>query len=167
MEDIRRQLGRWKGRCVICEVQGQPPNHALEQCRARAGEMAHEMRSSGCYVCRAPREVCNRWVRDDRAVGRIKQRAHVERCDYEGVMLGAVVGIAYAVDEVGDEWLQRLEGQEGVVGVREGQVKELAGYLKKAREMDGCESNNLTWEFWWITRRVEGYIGGRGQIDDR
>lgn len=156
---------------MICEVQEQPSNHALERCRVRAGEIAHEfrsnvearlgrMRSSGCYVCRAPREVCNRWVRDDRAVGRMKQRAHVERCDYEGVMLGAVVGIAYAVDEVGNEWLQRLEGHEGVVGVREGQVKELAGYLKKARVIDGCESNNLTREFWWITRRVEGYIGG-------
>lgn len=66
------------------------------------------------------------------------------------MLVVTVVGIAYAVQRVGDKWIRRLERRE-VGGIQEGRFKELAEYLKRPRIIDGCESNHLVWEFIWIT----------------
>lgn len=90
-----------------------------------------------------PQEICNRW--ESNSQGRY-QRAKEGDCQYRGVLIGGLIGIAFAY-EVGSHWAARLQA----IGVDGADVR-ILDYLGKKRVLETAESNNLAGEFCWITR---------------
>jgi len=103
---------------------------------------------SGCYECRAPREVCERWKKDSRT-GRLRQSD--QGCQFKGVMVRAIFGILSAYPAIRREWTGRLRS----AGVDTEDYTALGKYLAGRRVKGGAESNGLTVEFGWLTGKVE------------
>ena len=93
-----------------------------------------------------PQEICNRWEPSEN--GRY-QRVKEKNCQYSGVLVAGVIGIALSYEEVGAQWQARLE-EVGVDGSKEDRT--VSHYLGKKRALETVESNNLAGEFCWITR---------------
>jgi len=105
-------------------------------------------RFSGFFWCGVPQEICDRWERSENSR---YQRVRGQDCQYPGVLIAAVVGIASSYDEVGRRWQIRLR-EFGSDGGREGEV--LFDFLGKKRALETVESNNLAGEFCWMTRLI-------------
>ena len=101
---------------------------------------------SGCFWCGVPQEICHRWESNNR--GRY-QRSKDGDCQYKGVLIGALLGIATGYVEVGSQWCRRLQAI-GVDGAGPGRT--VVEYLGKKRRLETVESNQLAREFCWITR---------------
>jgi hypothetical protein len=97
---------------------------------------------SGCFWCGVPQEICHRW--ESNSSGRY-QRSKDGDCQYKGVLIGSLIGIAFGYDEIGSQWCRRLEA----MGVNNAGVVE---YLGKKCRLETVESNQLAGEFCWITR---------------
>jgi len=158
LQSIGRQLARWRGRCAVCKAAKRAWDHELADCKDERGRHVQSIRAgvegaigrvarSGCYECRAPQGVCNRW--EDDGKGRFRQMR--KGCQFTGVMTGAIFGISFSSSEVRREWRERLEK----AGIDAKDFKALGTYLKVRRVDGGFNSNNLSWEFKWITRRAE------------
>jgi hypothetical protein len=100
---------------------------------------------SGCYWCGVPHEICNRWE-DNRQGG--YQRVAGENCQYNGVLIAGVIGIAFGNDEIMGRWTRRIEEMIEEQGIT------LVAYLGKKQALERTESNNVTREFCWITRML-------------
>jgi superfamily II DNA/RNA helicase len=160
VEWLRRQLAWWANRCGICEAAGDGPSeHDVRRCwrpesrstkeaiKAMEEQIKFE-RFSGCFWCGVPQEICNRWERN--SYGRY-QRARDGVCQYSGVLIGGLLGVALGSAEVGERWRVRLEGF-GVDGSEAGPT--LTEYLGKKQELEIAESNCLAGEFCWVTRLI-------------
>ena len=103
---------------------------------------------SGCFWCGVPQEICNRWEENEN--GRYR-RAKGKDCQYSGVLVAGVIGIALSYNEVGAKWQARLK-ELGVDGSKE--ERTVLHYLGKKRTLETVESNNLAGEFCWITQLI-------------
>jgi len=153
------QLNRWRSFCVICLLSEQEFNHGLGGCKSDEGRQilgvcaqverkVGRVSGSGCYECRAPREVCERWKKDSRT-GRLRQSD--QGCQFKGVMVRAIFGILSAYPAIWREWTGRLRS----AGVDTEDYTALGKYLAGRRVKGGAESNGLTVEFGWLTGKVE------------
>jgi hypothetical protein len=95
-----------------------------------------------------PQEICDWWERN--SYGRY-QRAKDGDCQYRGVLIGGLWGIALGRAEVGARWRARLEAL-GVDDSAAGST--IVEYLGKKRALETVESNNVAGEFCWITRLI-------------
>jgi hypothetical protein len=157
VEWLRRQLAWWANRCGICEaVGGGPSEHDVRRCWRHESQTTRDAIKtieetikfesySGCFWCGVPQEICNRWERN--SYGRY-QRTKDGNCQYRGVLIGGLMGIALGRAEVGERWRVRLE-ELGVHNVGAGET--LIEFLGKKRALETVESNNLAGEFCWIT----------------
>lgn len=160
VEWLRRQLAWWANRCGICEAAGEGQSrHDIQQCWRQESRSAREAIKtveeqikfesySGCFWCGVPQEICNRWERN--SYGRY-QRTKDRDCQYRGVLIGGLWGIALGNKEVGGRWMARLE-ELGVDNSGAGET--LIEFLGKKRALETVESNNLAGEFCWITRFI-------------
>jgi superfamily II DNA helicase RecQ len=160
VEWLRRQLAWWANRCGICEAAGDGQSeHDVRQCWRQESRSIKEAiqtveeqvqfeRYSGCFWCGVPQEMCNRWERN--SYGRY-QRAKDGDCQYSGVLMGGLWGIALGRAEVGERWRARLEA----LGIDDsGAGRTLVEYLGQKRALETVESNNVAGEFCWITRLI-------------
>jgi superfamily II DNA helicase RecQ len=160
VEWLRRQLAWWANRCGICEAAGDGQSeHDVRQCWRQESRSIKEAiqtveeqvqfeRYSGCFWCGVPQEMCNRWERN--SYGRY-QRAKDRDCQYSGVLMGGLWGIALGRAEVGERWRARLEA----LGIDDsGAGRTLVEYLGQKRALETVESNNVAGEFCWITRLI-------------
>jgi hypothetical protein len=93
-----------------------------------------------------PQEICHQW--ESNGSGRY-QRSKDGKCQYKGVLMGGLIGIALGYREIGSQWRTQL----GAMGVDEaGPGRSVVEYLGKKRVLETVESNNLAGEFCWITR---------------
>jgi hypothetical protein len=76
------------------------------------------------------------------------QRSKEGGCQYKGVLIGALIGIALGYREIGGQWYGRLEAI-GVDGA--GLGRSVVEYLGKKRVLETVESNQLVEEFCWVT----------------
>jgi superfamily II DNA helicase RecQ len=155
---LRRQLVQWANRCAICEAAGDgQSNHDVRQCwRAESTQVKEMIKAiekeirfegySGCFGCGVPQEICHRW--EGNGSGRY-QRSKEGDCQYKGVLMGGLLGIALGYREIGGQWQMRLEAM-GIDGAELG--RRVVDYLGKKRVLETVESNNLAGEFCWITR---------------
>jgi superfamily II DNA helicase RecQ len=153
MEWLRRQLARWANRCGICEAAGEGQSaHDVRQCWRAESEQARAMIRqieqeiqfepySGCFWCGVPQEMCNRW--EENGQGRYRRSADGD-CQYQGFVLGGLMGIVYGSgDGVRERWAQRLV-DEGVDGSC---MEGLMRYLGAKQPFNSVESNRLVGEF--------------------
>jgi RecQ family ATP-dependent DNA helicase len=160
VEWLRRQLAQWANQCAICQAAGEgQSNHDIRQCwRAESTQVKERIKAieeeirfedwSGCFWCGVPQEICHRWESNNS--GRYR-RSKDGDCQYKGVLIGGLIGIALGYDEIGSQWYRRLEAQ-GVNGVGPG--RSVVEYLGKKRALETVESNNVVGEFCWITRLI-------------
>lgn len=160
VEWLRRQLAQWANQCAICQAAGEgQSNHDIRQCwRAESTQVKERIKAieeeirfedwSGCFWCGVPQEICHRW--ESNSSGRYR-RSKDGDCQYKGVLIGGLIGIALGYDEIGSQWYRRLEAQ-GVNGVGPG--RSVVEYLGKKRALETVESNNVVGEFCWITRLI-------------
>jgi superfamily II DNA helicase RecQ len=109
VEWLRRQLAWWANRCGICEAAGDGQSeHDVRRCwrqesrsvKEKIKTMEEQIRFesySGCFWCGVPQEICNRWEENGR--GRY-QRARNGYCQYQGVLIGGLIGVALGSKEV-------------------------------------------------------------------
>jgi superfamily II DNA helicase RecQ len=158
VEWLRRQLAQWANQCAICKAAGEgPSDHDIRRCwRVESTEVQKRIQAmeekikfddwSGCFWCGVPQEICHRW--ESNSSGR-HQRSKAGDCQYKGVLIGALIGIALGYDEMGSQWYSRLEA----IGVDDaGLGRSMVEYLGKKRVLETAESNELAGEFCWITR---------------
>lgn len=154
VEWLRRQLARWANRCAICEAKGDDSSHDVRQCsQARSREAQERIKAieeeikfekfSGCFPCGVPQEICHRWKSNGR--GRYERNQEGD-CQYKGVLIGSLIGIALAYEEIVPQWYRRLEA----IGVDS--AESVVEYLGKKRVLETVESNQLAGEFCWMTR---------------
>jgi superfamily II DNA/RNA helicase len=160
VEWLRRQLAWWANRCGICEAAGDGPSeHNVRRCwRQESRETREAIKTieeqikfesySGCFWCGVPQEICNRWERN--SYGRY-QRTKDGDCQYRGVLIGGLMGVALGKAETGGRWQVRLE-ELGVDNSGRGET--LIEFLGKKQALETVESNNLVGEFCWITRLI-------------
>ena len=112
VEWLRQQLQQWAGRCGICEAAGLgQSSHDLRRCWREESRQAKEMVKmvegkikfemfSGCFWCRIPQEICNRW--EDNGRGRY-QKVRDSSCQYTGGLIAGMVGLVFGYkDQVWD-----------------------------------------------------------------
>ena len=116
-----------------------------EQIKAIEDEIKFD-KWSGCFWCGVPQEICHRW--ESNSSGRY-QRSKDGDCQYKGVLIGGLVGIALGYHGIGSQWYRRLETM-GVDGAGPGRT--VVEYLGKKRKLETVESNQLAREFCWIAR---------------
>ncbi|KAF2818577.1 hypothetical protein CC86DRAFT_433435 [Ophiobolus disseminans] len=158
VEWLRRQLAQWANRCGVCEGAGEGSSaHNVRQCwRVESRQVKETIKAieeeikfdkwTGCWWCGVPQEICHRWESNGR---RGYQRAKAGNCQYRGVLMGALIGIALGYREIGSQWHGRLQA----VGVDDaGLGRSVVEYLGKKRVLETVESNQLVGEFCWITR---------------
>jgi hypothetical protein len=105
-------------------------------------------RYSGCFWCGVPQEICNRWERNSY---RRYQRTKDGNCQYQGVLIGGLWGIALGRAEVIERWTARLKA----LGVgNSGAEQRLVEFLGKKQVLETVESNHLVEEFCWVTRLI-------------
>jgi superfamily II DNA helicase RecQ len=162
VEWLGRQLAWWAKRCGICEAVGEGGSeHDVRRCwRQESRDIQEAIKSveeqikyerySGCFWCGVPQEICNRWERNSH--GRY-QRTKEGDCQYRGVLIGGLLGVAWGYAGVGERWKARLEGF-GVDGSEAGQT--LVEFLGKKQVLETVESNHLVGEFCWITGLIAG-----------
>ena len=144
---------RWANQCAICEAadDGQS-KHDVRQCwRAESTKVKEAIKAiegeirfegySGCFWCGVPQEICHRW--ESNRSGRYR-RSKEGDCQYKGVLIGGLIGIALGYSEIRSQWLARLEAM-GVDGAGPG--RGLVEYLGKKRVLETVESNQLVEEF--------------------
>jgi hypothetical protein len=160
VEWLRRQLAWWANRCGICEAAGDGPSeHNVRRCwRQESRDTREAIKTieeqikfesySGCFWCGVPQEICNRWERN--SYGRY-QRTKDGDCQYRGVLIGGLIGVALGKAETGGRWQVRLE-ELGVDNSGRGET--LIEFLGKKQALETVESNNLVGEFCWITRLI-------------
>jgi hypothetical protein len=154
VEWLRRQLAQWANQCAICKAAGEgQSDHDIQRCwRAESTRIKEQIKAieeqikfedwSGCFWCGVPQEICHRW--ESNGSGRY-QRSKDSDCQYKGVLMGGLIGIASGYNEIGLQWYRRLEA----MGVNNaGLVK----YLGKKCRLETVESNQLAGEFCWVTR---------------
>ena len=158
MEWLRRQLAQWANQCAICEAAGEgQSDHDIQRCwRADSTRIKEQIKAieeqikfedwSGCFWCGVPQEICHRW--ESNGKGRY-QRSKDGDCQYKGVLIGGLVGIALGYREIGAQWYRRLEAK-GVDEASPGRT--VVKYLGKKRRLETVESNRLAGDFCWITR---------------
>ena len=160
VEWLRRQLAWWAKRCGICEAAGDGQSeHDVRQCwRQESGRIKETIKIveeqirfesySGCFWCGVPQEICNRWERN--SYGRY-QRTKDRVCQYKGVLIGGLMGVALGQAETGARWRVRLEE----LGVDDsGAGGTLIEFLGKKQALETVESNHLAGEFCWITQFI-------------
>jgi superfamily II DNA helicase RecQ len=160
VEWLRRQLAWWANRCGVCEAAGDGQSeHDVRQCWRQESRCIQETiktveeqikfeRYSGCFWCGVPQEICNRWERN--SYGRY-QRTKDGDCQYRGVLIGGLWGIALGRAEVIERWTARLEG----FGVGNSEAEQtLVEFLGKKQVLETVESNHLVGEFCWVTRLI-------------
>jgi superfamily II DNA helicase RecQ len=155
---LRRQLARWANQCGICEAAGNgQSNHDVRQCwRAESTQVEEMIKAiekeiwfevySDCFGCGVPQEICHQW--ESNGSGRY-QHSKEGDCQYKGVMMGGLIGIALGYRAVGLQWHARLQ-RMGVDGAGLGQS--VVEYLGKKRVLETVESYQLVEEFCWVTR---------------
>jgi superfamily II DNA helicase RecQ len=158
VEWLRRQLAHWANRCAICEAAGEgQSDHDIRRCwRVQSTVVKEQIKAmeeeikfedwSGCFWCGVPQEICHRW--ESNSSGRY-QRSEDGDCQYKGVLIGSLIGIALGYHEIGAQWYRRLEAID-VDGAGPG--RSVVEYLGKKRVLETVESNQLAAEFCWITR---------------
>jgi hypothetical protein len=158
VEWLRRQLAYWANRCAICEAAGEgQSDHNIRRCwrlestqvKERIKAMEEDIKFkdwSGCFWCGVPQEICHRW--ESNSSGRY-QRSKDGDCQYKGVLMGGLIGIAFGYVEIGSQWYGRLEAM-GIDNAGPGRT--VVEYLGKKRRLETAESNQLAGEFCWITR---------------
>jgi hypothetical protein len=88
-----------------------------------------------------PQEICHRWESNST---RRYQRSKDSDCQYKGVLMGGLIGIALGYYEIGSQWQRRLEAM-GIDGTGPGQS--VVEYLGKKGVLETVESNQLVREF--------------------
>ena len=158
VEWLRRQLAHWADRCATCEAAGEgQSDHDIRRCwRVESTQVKEKIKEieekikfdnwSGCFWCGVPQEICHRW--ESNSIGRY-QRSKDGDCQYKGVLIGGLIGIALGYDEIGSQWCRRLEAM-GVDSA--GLGRSVVEYLGKKRRLETVESSQLVGEFCWITR---------------
>jgi superfamily II DNA helicase RecQ len=158
VEWLCRQLAHWANRCAICEAAGEgQSDHDIRRCwRVKSTKVKEIIKAieeeikfehwSGCFWCGVPQEICHRWESNST---RRYQRSKDGDCQYKGVLMGGLIGIALGYYEIGSQWQRRLEAM-GIDGTGPGQS--VVEYLGKKGVLETVESNQLVREFCWITR---------------
>jgi hypothetical protein len=158
VEWLRRQLAQWASQCAICEAAGEgQSDHNIRQCwRIESTQVKEQIKVieeeiefedwSRCFWCGVPQEICHQW--ESNSNGRY-QRSKEGDCQYKGVLIGGLLGIALGHHEIGSQRCRRLKAV-GVDGAGPGWT--VVEYLGKKRRLETVESNQLAGEFCWITR---------------
>ena len=153
VEWLRRQLAQWANQCAICKAAGEgQSDHDIQRCwRAESTRVKEQIKVigekikfedwSGCFWCGVPQEICHRWESNSSGW---YQRSKDGDCQYKGVLIGSLIGIALANAEIGLQWYRRLEAM-GVNGAGLGRT--VVEYLGKKRRLETVESNQLAREF--------------------
>ena len=128
-EQLADGMAAWAGRCCHCYGQGHPGlDHAVRDCTEPDAEavrdairtLEYEIRTaragarfSGCYWCFLPQDLCQRWVRRGDEGGWALDEA-VAHCQYDGVLLGAVVALWLAFSDAITPVVDEAMAKDGV-----------------------------------------------------
>ena len=157
-EEIERELGRWKGICVICMADGLDFKHPVSQCTQEKGMLAEKERQeaqggisfqayAGCFKCGVPQDICESFEDNGRGGYRKKQGVP---CQFYGVVFGILYGVKYGYSAIWDSWRWRMREQ----GVDIDDNGRLLTYLGRRKEQWGYQSSALIWEFKWVVERL-------------
>ena len=161
MEELVRQLQKWKSQCAACLAVGQlgddhlsnncyrPEGARIKQACQKLRAHIHFAGASGCFWCGVPRSLCDRWELPEQ--GGKWQQSGIRQCQYQDVMIATLVGIRMAIPEqVPERVMLQPEGNALVLQPEQ----QWGQYLGQKQAGNGLESNNLIWEFLQTTQQV-------------
>lgn len=176
LTELQRRLLNYRDVCMTCKMAGRQSSHSIRTCNDEKAQKAKAelvwaerainfSRNLGCLRCGVPSQICSRWEEEERGGELFRLTRLSGRCCFEGVALETIYGFKYGCEPIWNTWLNRLEGKN--VQVRRTLSLEQAGeslmtYLGKRNDDDRTgdgfsnpSSNNLIWEFEWITQMAE------------
>jgi RecQ family ATP-dependent DNA helicase len=165
IEKLVRRLQHWGELCSICVVAGEDYEHDFAQCTSLRSAEAHSWaervattiqfaKYSGCFKCGVPQAICNRWQMKLEGAG--FERNDLSDCQYARVMIRMLGGIYTGRgSRIRERWADRMRKweidiEDMMAMMRYLQKKHLGEYKEVQRE-----SNNMVWEFFWLSQQIE------------
>lgn len=107
-------------------------------------ELVYE-RYSGCYKCKIPQDICNRWVISESGSG-FQQSEYQTKCQYFNILPGWGASILRNATRQEQDYIREQARASGVHGLGADKEK-IFDFLKKKIKRDGIETNGLCFLF--------------------